>query len=96
MLDYLLDVANALGNWRPTERPRVPGCPSPYSLAWGILALAVYRGVSHEAEKTLVCTSDELAVLEEKARGADDPCTVALCALALEAAEGDNVFEVRG
>ena len=32
---------------------RLPGCPSPYSLAWGILALAAYRDVSREVEKTL-------------------------------------------
>lgn len=75
---------------------RLPGCPSPYSLAWGILALAAYRAVSREAAKTLVSTSDKLAALAEKARGAGDPCTVALCALAHEAAAGDNVFEVRG
>jgi len=74
---------------------RLPGCPSPYSLAWGILALAAYRAASREAAKTLVSTSNELAILAKKARSADDPCTVALCALALDAAEGDNVFEVR-
>jgi len=74
---------------------RLPGCPSPYSLAWGILALAAYRDVSREVEKTLGRITNELTALIEGATGADDPCTVAVCALALDAVEGDNVFEVR-
>jgi len=74
---------------------RLPGCPSPYSLAWGTLALAAYRDVSREVAKTLGRTTKKLAALIEGATGADEPCTVAVCALALDAAEGDNVFEVR-
>ena len=74
---------------------RLPGCPSPYSLAWGILALASYRGVSREVEKTLARSADELGVLTGRASGMGDPCTVAVCALALDAVAGDNVFEVR-
>lgn len=74
---------------------RLPGSPSPYSLAWGILALAVYRDVSREIKETLARTTNELAVMIERATGLDDVCTVAVCALALQAVEGDNVFEVR-
>ncbi len=74
---------------------RLPGCPSPYSLAWGTLALAAYRDVSREVEKTFGRTTNELTALIERRTGADDPCTVAVCALALDAVEGDNVFEVR-
>jgi hypothetical protein len=74
---------------------RLPGCPSTYSLAWGILALAAYREVSREVEKTLARTTNELAALIERGSGAGDLCTVAVCALAFDAAEGDNVFEVR-
>lgn len=74
---------------------RLPGCPSPYSLAWGVLALAAYRGVSREVEQTLGRSTNELTALVERATGVDDPCTVAICALALDAVEGDNVFEVR-
>jgi hypothetical protein len=73
---------------------RLPGCPSPYSLAWGILALAAYRDVSCEVEKTLQRTTNELTSLIEKATDADGPCTVAVCALAFDAVAGDNVFEV--
>lgn len=74
---------------------RLPECPSPYSLAWGILALAAYRNVSPEVNRTLKRTRNELPALLERATGADDLCSVAVCALAVDAAEGDNVFEVR-
>jgi hypothetical protein len=74
---------------------RLPGCPSPYSLAWGVLALAAYRDVSREVEKTFWRTTNELIALLERTTGADDPCTVAVSALALDAVEGDNVFGVQ-
>ena len=74
---------------------RLSGCPSPYSLAWGMLALAAYRNLTREAEKTLGRAVNELAALIELGTGTDDACTVAVCALALDAVEGDNVFEVR-
>ena len=74
---------------------RLPGCPSPYSLAWGILAFAAYRAVGREVETTLERTTDELLALAERDAGADDVSTVAVCALALDAVAGDNVFEVR-
>jgi hypothetical protein len=74
---------------------RLLGCPSPYSLAWGTLALAAYREVNSEVERTLGRTTTELIALIDRAAGTDDPCTVAVCALALDAVEGDNVFEVR-
>jgi hypothetical protein len=74
---------------------RLPGCPSPYSLAWGILALAEYRNVRPEVNKMLGRTRNELAASLESATGVDDLSTIAVCSLALDAAEGDNVFEVR-
>ena len=74
---------------------RLPGCPSPYSLAWGILAMTAYRDVSREVNATLVSSTQELAALIERNAGISDVCTVAVCALALDAVEGDNVFEVR-
>ena len=73
---------------------RLPGCPSPYSLAWGTLALAAYRAFSREIKETLARTTNELAAMIERETGLD-ACTVAVCALALETLEGDNVFEVR-
>lgn len=73
---------------------RLPGCPLPYSLAWGISALAAYREVNNGANRTLAGATKQLTTLIERAAGADDVCTVALCALALDAVDGDNVFEV--
>lgn len=74
---------------------RLPGCPSPYSLAWGILALAAYRNISNEASNALACATNQLTSLIDRGVGMGDVCTVAVCALALDAVEGDNVFEVR-
>ena len=75
---------------------RLPVCRSPYSLAWGIIALAVYREISSEVNETVGRATNELTALIEKGVGTNDICTLAVCALALEAVEGDNVFEVRG
>jgi hypothetical protein len=74
---------------------RLPGCPSPYSLAWGILALAAYRNVSGEVKEMGDRAAIELTALIESVTGTCDECTLAVCALAFEAAEGDHVFEVR-
>jgi hypothetical protein len=86
-----LGVRAALG-WLVNH---LPGCPSPYSLAWGILALTAYREISTEVSETVDRATKELTALIEKGVGTNDICTLAVCALALEAAEGDNVFEVR-
>jgi hypothetical protein len=75
---------------------QLPGCPSPYSLAWGILALTAYREISSEVSETVGRATKDLTTLIEKGVGINDICTLAVCELALEAAEGDNVFEVRG
>ena len=74
---------------------RLPGCPSPYSLAWGILALAAYRAVDGEVDRTLERATNELVALVERDAVGDDVGTVAVCALALDAVVGENVFEVR-
>jgi hypothetical protein len=74
---------------------RLHGCPSPYSLAWGILALAAHRNISNEASNALAWATNELTSLIDRGVGMCDACTVAVCALALDAVEGDNVFEVR-
>lgn len=74
---------------------RLAGCPSPYSLAWGILALAAYRRVSAEASESLALRAEELTELLGHAPSVTDNCTLAVSVLALEAATGENVFEVR-
>lgn len=72
---------------------RLPGCPSPYSLAWGVLALSAHRGISPEARESLPGIAEKLMI--ENSVGIGDNCTLAVSALALEAINGENVFEVR-
>ena len=67
-------------------------CPSPYSLAWGIIALAAYQQ-QDVADDLLDRAAASLTSLIEK-NWPTDICTLAVCALALEATAGDNVFEV--
>ena len=74
---------------------RLAGCPSPYSLAWGVLAIAAYRRICPEARESLRHRAEELMRLTEDAASIEDNCTLAVSALALEAVDGDSVFEVR-
>ena len=64
-------------------------CPSAYSLAWLILAVAMYREVRSEVRPALVTARDRLAALVDDPRGIQDTSTIALAALAL----GDLVEE---
>ena len=73
---------------------RLAGCPSPYSLAWGVLASAAYRRSNPEASESLHRRAEELMRMTTNAASIDDNCTLAVSALALEAIDGDNVFEV--
>jgi hypothetical protein len=74
---------------------RLAGCPSPYSLAWGVLAIAAYRRICPEARESLRDRAEELMRLTEDAASIEDSCTIAVSALALEAVNGESVFEVR-
>ncbi len=74
---------------------RLAGCPSPYSLAWGILALAAYRHTSAEVTERLSAAAEALIVAIGKSAAARNTSTLAVCALALNAVEGDNVFTAR-
>lgn len=71
------------------------GCPSPLSMAWGILAIAAYRDVSPEVRESLHGRAEELIHLTEQTAEVVDNATLAICVLALEAITADNVFEVR-
>lgn len=73
---------------------RLPGCRSPYSLAWGILALAEYRNTSSQVKEALDRATRALMDLLDRAGDTSDVCTLAACALALQAVEGDRVFGV--
>src|SRR5229473_4370757 len=66
------------------------GCPSPYSLAWGVLAIAAYRRISPEGRDNLRVRVEELMRLIPSI---EDNCTLAVSALALEAINGSSVFE---
>lgn len=72
----------------------VPACPSPYSLAWGILALAAYRHSSPDTRTSLSLATERLTQLIDRTGAAYDTSTLALSALALDAVAGKNVFEV--
>jgi hypothetical protein len=63
-----------------------PKCPSPYSVAWAVLALALFRGTS--VDRTLA----RLEALLPLAEQTSDVCTIAVCCLALDAVEGRHVF----
>ena len=89
---------NAPGVWNSVSwlETGLAGCPSLYSLAWGLLALAAYSDRGANAAQTLRRAGHGLiARIHEDLRNLDT-VTIAICALALEAVEGDNVFEVEG
>jgi hypothetical protein len=71
----------------------LPRCRSPYSLAWGILGLAAYSNRDADGENALGAAADALVVSIEKTPELD-VATLAACALAFEAFDGANVFEV--
>ena len=63
-----------------------PKCPSPYSVAWAVLALALFRGTSVDSALA------RLEALLPLAEQTSDACTIAVCCLALDAVEGRHVF----
>jgi len=69
-------------------------CPSAYSLAWLILAVAAYRDVRADVIPALTAARDCLAVLVEDPQSIQDTSTIALAALALGVDSNDNPFEV--
>jgi hypothetical protein len=71
------------------------GCPSAYSMAWGTLATAAYLEISPEAGESLPGRAEELIRLTEREAEVVDNSTLAVCALALDAISGNNVFEAR-
>src|SRR5581483_3806536 len=75
---------------------RLGHCPSPFSLAWGILALAAYRDVDIRVKAVIVGAAEALAAMIAKLVDSLDCTTLASSALALEALDGKNVFEVTG
>ena len=70
-------------------------CPSPYSLAWVILAAAAYKEVRSDVSPALDVARDRLAALVEDPQKLQDTSTVALAALALAPEAAINPFEVK-
>jgi len=71
-------------------------CPSAYSLAWLILAVAMYREVRSDVTPALAAARDHLAALVGDPKGIQDTSTIALAALALGVGSTENPFEVNG
>jgi hypothetical protein len=71
----------------------LPECPSPYSIAWGILALTLHCS-RISVGGPLQQASDLLISTISRNRKPFDTSTLAICALALSALSGDNVFSV--
>ena len=90
--EHAPEVWNSL-SWLET---RLAGCPSLYSLAWGLLALAAYSDRGAKAAQTLRRAGHGLTARIQEGSMNVDTVTIAICALALEAVEGENVFEVEG
>src|SRR5688572_2651373 len=53
---------------------RLAGCPSPYSLAWGVLASAAYQRTSQEASERLLGWAEELMRLTQDVTSIEDNC----------------------
>jgi len=70
-------------------------CPSAYSLAWVILAAAVYKDARSDVSPALDMARDRLATLVEDPRAVEDTSTVALAALALGPENTNNPFEAK-
>ncbi len=73
---------------------RVNRCPSPYSVAWAVLALAAYREAWPELDCTVAVAAERLVELLSAKPLSMDNCALALSALALDAANGENVMQV--
>jgi len=85
------DAVNASLSWLAG---RLVDCPSPQSLAWGILALTAYQETT-TLEGSLQRVSRKLITASQRNGASLDTTTLAVSALALAALDGDNVFVVR-
>ena len=73
---------------------RVNRCPSRYSVAWAVLALAAYRQAWPELDCTVAVAAERLVELLSAKPLSTDNCVLALSALALDAANGETVMLV--
>jgi hypothetical protein len=71
-------------------------CPSPFSIAWAVLAMDVYRDLAPEIKARVRAATERLIQLLDAGIGVGETCTQALAALAIEAAAGgENVLAVK-
>ena len=75
---------------------RNSACPSPYSLAWMILAADAYKDGEMDISPAINSARDHLTSLVEDPRTIEDTSTIALAALALGSEPINNPFEVEG
>lgn len=74
---------------------RISGCDSPYSLAWGILALTSYRQGRADVEDRIRTISRRLIALLQTDVTGEESSTLAVSLMALDAiGNGRHVFEV--
>jgi hypothetical protein len=73
---------------------RIRGCPAPYSLAWGLVALAAYRDVNLRIKEVLAQTNQTLLAMVAERIDILDIATLAISMLAIEALQGENAFEI--
>jgi hypothetical protein len=94
-IDATATALLALQGWREHGRVQqalrylaeeAPKCPSPYSVAWAVLALTLFRG------EPLDGTVAHLEALLPVAERTSDVSTIGICCLALDAVEGRHVF----
>ena len=84
------EVLGSLGwMWERSVR-----CPSAYSVAWTLLATAVFRNRVYAAETAL--TALEARLVNLIPIPPDEPATAAIALLALKAVRGDNPFQLSG
>lgn len=69
------------------------GCPSPYSLAWAIMALKAYENCDSGSKQFLQAAVGELLALINARAAIEDSCALATMMLALQTFQGRSVFE---
>jgi hypothetical protein len=70
-------------------------CSSPYSSAWGILALTLHSSRTNSPGDQLQQALGRLTAAIKTDLSTLDTATLAICALALEAVDGENAFTVQ-